>query len=269
MSGSAAERHITSDGTAIAWRSLGPSEATPLLLLHSLGFDGRMWEPQVEALAGDHRVVIMDLRGHGASEAPAGLYSMERLALDALEVADAAGLDRFHLCGLSIGGQMAQWIAIHRPERMRALVLADTAARIGSAEAWQERIDTVLTAGMEAIAPGVLERWFSAGFKVEQPARYAEARERLLTTSPTGYAGCCAALAGSDLRGEVTRIGAPTLVIAGREDLPTPPAEARWLHDAIEGSELALLEGAAHISNLDAEEVFTRLLREFLGRFPD
>jgi 3-oxoadipate enol-lactonase len=208
----------------------------------------------------------MDLRGHGRSDAPAGPYTMERLALDVLAVADAAGAERFDLCGLSIGGQVGQWLAIEHAHRLRALVLADTAARIGTAEGWAERMATVEAGGMAAIAPIVLERCFTAGIKERAPEHLAYAREQVLAMSPVGYVGCCAALAAADLREPVGAITTPTLVIVGSEDVTTPPAEARQLHEAIAGSELAIIEGAAHVSNLDAEAEFTRRLSGFLER---
>jgi len=260
--------HVDAEGARIWWQDHGPSEAPSLLLVHSLGLDAEMWAPQVEMLSDDHHVVVMDLRGHGRSDAPPGPYTMGRLARDVLAVADAAGFDRFDLCGLSIGGQVAQWLAIERPHRLRSLVLANTAARIGTDESWAARIAAVEAGGMGSIASGVIERWFSAGFETREPRRYADAHERLLTTSPVGYVGCCEALAASDLRERVSRIGVPTLIIAGGEDLPTPPADARALHEAIAGSELEIIEGAAHISNLDAAAAFTSRLRTFLESVP-
>ena len=135
----AGEHRLELEGVVVAWRAYGPPDAPPLVLVHSLGLDGRMWAPQVEALAGVRRIVAPDLRGHGRSDAPPGPYSMRRLALDVLAVAETAGLERFDLCGLSIGGQVAQLLALEHPSRLRSLVLADTAARLGSPEAWADR----------------------------------------------------------------------------------------------------------------------------------
>jgi 3-oxoadipate enol-lactonase len=254
------------DGVHIAWRDHGPADAPPLVLVHSLGLDSRMWAPQVETLSSDRRIVTLDLRGHGRSDAPAGPYTMERLALDVLAVADAAGIETFDLCGLSIGGQIGQWLALERPHRLRALVLADTAARIGNADAWADRIAAVEAGGMAAIVGIVLERCFAAGIEERAPQYVSYARETVLAMSPVGYVGCCAALAASDLRERVATIAVPTLVMAGSEDVTTPPADARRLHEAIAGSELVILEGSAHVSNLDAEVAFTAHLDAFLGR---
>jgi 3-oxoadipate enol-lactonase len=257
---------VERDGTSIAWRSHGPTERPALVLLHSLGMDSTMWAPQLATLAGPFRVVVMDMRGHGRSDAPPGPYTMAELALDVLAVADAAGLERFHLCGLSIGGQMALWLAVHRPERLRSLVLADTAARIGSETSWTQRMDAVRAGGMASIAEGVLANWFSDSFSSTDPERYAAARERLLSTSAQGYIGCCWALATSDLGPRLKAVNVPTLVVTGSADKPTPPSQARRLRDGISGSELAIIEGAAHISNLDAAVRFDRSLVAFLDR---
>jgi len=257
---------VLPDGTSIAWHTAGREGGAAVLMLHSLGLDSSMWQPQVDALAGDFQVITFDARGHGDSSAPPGPYTMSRLALDGLAVADAAGLARFHVCGLSIGGQMAQWLAIHHPDRVASLVLADTAARIGTSTSWHQRIAAVRAGGMAAVRAHVLAVWFSEGFERTSPSLYASAAARLLSTSVDGYAGACAALAASDLRNDSRSIVAPTLIIAGADDVPTPPSEARWLHDRIPGSELAIINHAAHISNLDAADEFNDLLAAFLNR---
>lgn len=262
LAGEVAER----GGIAIAWGSHGPNDRPAVVLLHSLGLDSAMWEPQVAALAGQFRVVVMDMRGHGRSDAPPGPYTMADLALDVLAVTEAAGLERFHLCGLSIGGQMALWLAVHRPETLLSVALANTAARIGSVASWTGRIDAVRDGGMASIADAVLANWFSDAYSASDPERYAAARERLLHTSTQGYSGCCSALATSDLTPQLPTIGIPTLVIAGSADKPTPPSDARRLHDGVRGSELEIIAGAAHISNLDAATEFTRLLEGFVTR---
>jgi 3-oxoadipate enol-lactonase len=254
------------DSTAIAWGSHGPAGRPALVLLHSLGLDSAMWEPQVATLAGQFRVLVMDMRGHGRSDAPPGPYTMAEHALDVLAVTEAAGLKGFHLCGLSIGGQVALWLAVHRPEGLLSLVLANTAARVGSLASWTQRIDAVLSGGMASIADGVLANWFSETFSSSNPERYAAARERLLSTSAQGYIGCCSALATSDLALQLQAISIPTLVVSGSADRPTPPSDAQRLHAGISGSELAIIDGAAHISNLDAATEFTRLLEGFVAR---
>jgi 3-oxoadipate enol-lactonase len=250
----------------IAWREDGGSGLPPLVLLHSLGLDNEMWAPQVDILARGHRLVRIDLRGHGRSSAPEGPYTMAGLADDVLRVADAAGLERFGIVGLSIGGQVALWLAIERPDRVASLVLADTAARIGTPGSWQQRIELVRTDGLEGLRSGIVERWFSAAFAASEAAAVARTVERLLSTPVAGYLGCCAALAESDLSGLVGRVRAPTLVIVGGADVVTPPEQARWLADRIPGATTAVIDGAGHIANLEAPVAFGDLVAGFLDR---
>jgi 3-oxoadipate enol-lactonase len=258
-------RHVRGDEADIAWREDGQSGLTPLILLHSLGLDGEMWAPQVDSLARTHHVIRVDLRGHGGSGAPEGPYTMSVLADDTLRVADAAGLQRFDVAGLSIGGHIALWLAVHRPDRVSALVLADTGARIGSAESWQERIELVRSVGLAGLRDRALGLWFTPRFAAVAPALHAWAGERLVSTSAAGYLGCCAALATSDLREVAGLVRARTLVIVGEADVATPPADARWLAAHIAGAELTVIEGAAHIANLESPEVFTDRVERFLA----
>lgn len=254
------------DGVGIAWQALGPQDGQTLMLIHPLGSNAAMWAPQVEALAIDHRVVLFDLRGHGSSDAPPGPYALEQLALDVLAVADAAGVESVHLCGLSIGGMIALWLAVHRADRVRSVIASNTAARVASPEFWNTRIEAVRSGGMESIREAVVERWFAPGFAEEHPVWLAEANEFLLATSPDGYVGCCSALAAADLREVIASISVPTLVIGGGLDASTTPDEADFIHQRIHGSELVVLEGAAHLSNLGAADAFTGTVRDFLSR---
>jgi 3-oxoadipate enol-lactonase len=252
------------DGVRLATRSDGPPDAEPVLFLHSLGCDLSMWEAQAQALAGPFRVLRFDMRGHGASGAPAGEYTMERLACDALAVLDAANAERAHVCGISLGGVAAQWLAIHAPDRVNKLVLANTAARIGTYESWQARRDTVSERGLEAIADLALARFFSEGFRAASPGVANGIRRILLRTDPHGYTACCAALQHCDLRNDLGRVTAPTLVIGSTLDVSTLPAEAQALAGLITGARLAILE-SAHLSNVEQPEAFTYEVSRFFG----
>jgi 3-oxoadipate enol-lactonase len=258
-----AHRTVAPDGTTIAWLEHGRS-APAVVMMHSLGSDGSMWRPQVEALAPRFRVILVDTRGHGRSGAPPGPYRVEQLARDVLAVADDAGIDRFHAVGLSLGGQMAMWLGVHAANRVRSLVLANTAAKIGTTESWRARIDGVTTGGMRSVRDAVLGRWFSPDFPRLHADWFAEAQQVFDTTTPAGYAACCAALDASDLHDEVAAIRAPTLVIGGELDVATPPAEAQWLHATIADCELTIIDGAGHLSNLDRPDVFNERLLQFL-----
>ncbi len=252
------------DGVRIAWEGRGPADAPVVVLSHSLGATSWMWAPQADSLAVDHRVVLVDTRGHGGSDAPPGQYTVELLAGDVLAVVDALGVDRFHLCGLSMGGHIGLWLASHRPERLRSLIACNTAAKLSTAHAWHDRIAAVAAGGMDSVRDTVIGNWFAPGFPAAHPERHDEAHRVFAALSPQGYAGCCAALAASDLTGAVAGITVPTIIIGGAHDVATPPAQAEWLHDMIPGSELTIFDDAAHLSNLDVPDAFTARLRSFL-----
>jgi 3-oxoadipate enol-lactonase len=251
------------DGTRLAATAHGPSAAPTLIFLNSIGCDRTLWGSQVAALEGDFRCLVFDTRGHGGSDAPASDYTLDQLGSDALAVLDAAGARKAHVCGLSLGGQVAQWLAIHSPERVERLVLADTASRIGTFESWETRARQVRDHGMESIADMAMERFFSAPFREAHAEIVAEWRARLAAISPRGYAGCCAALRDADLTADLPRIRAPTIVVCGEDDISTPPDQARALAGAIPGAELKLLPGG-HLSNLEQPEGFNAALRAHL-----
>ncbi len=197
------------------YRVDGDAGSPPLLLSNSLGASLEMWEPQIAALAGRFRVIRYDSRGHGESEVTPGPYSIEQLAGDALGLLDALSIGRAHCCGLSMGGMVAMWMGINAPKRVDRLVLANTAAKIGTAETWNARIDAVRKGGTASIAPAVLARWFSPAL-LEQPTPIiARLRATFERTSAAGYAASCAAVRDTDLRHSLGRIHAPALVIAG------------------------------------------------------
>jgi 3-oxoadipate enol-lactonase len=251
---------VTSDNTRIAFELTGNAEGPPLVFLHSLGSDRNQWRPQITVLSPAFRILEVDTRGFGKSDAPTGPYTLERLATDVIELADMAGFDTFHLCGLSLGGMMAQWIAIHHPHRLRTLTLADTAAKIGTAEVWNERGEAAMANGVGSMVEVILARWFLPAFAARNPELIASLRATLTATSAVGYAGACAALRDGDLRDEVGTIKAKTLVIAASHDGATPPSDLEYLHAKIEGSRYHLIHDAAHISNIEAADEFTREL---------
>lgn len=244
----------------------GDPDAPPLVLLHSLGSDSSMWRPQAEALADAFRVVRIDARGHGDAPSPTGPYTVEDLGRDVLDVADQLGLGSFHLCGVSMGGLTALWLAVHHGDRLRSLTAANTAARVGSADGWADRVAQVRRHGLAGIRDDVLARFFAPGFAHRWPAAFAEAQQAFTRADDDGYAACCAALATADLRDEVARIAVPTLLVAGELDVPTPPSDAAWLHARIPDSRLVVLADASHLSNLDQPDAFTAALRDHCRR---
>jgi len=234
-----------------AHRLDGPAGAPVLVLPASLGTTRELWEPQLDAFTRSFRVLRYEHRGHGASPAPSGRYAIEDLARDALELLDDLGLERVSWCGLSLGGMVGMWLGAHAPERLDALVLACTAARMPAPEAYAERAALVRERGVEAIADAVVARWLTPQTARGRPELVARLREGLLSTSREGYAGCCEALAAWDFRDELAALAAPTLVIAGGEDEATPVAAAELLAERIPGARLVVIPGAAHLANLD------------------
>jgi len=245
------------------YRIDGNASAPPLLLSNSLGTSLEMWEPQMAALAARFRVIRYDSRGHGGSSVTPGPYTIEQVATDALGLLDALDVPRAHFCGLSMGGMVGMWLGIHAPKRIDRLVLANTAAKIGTAELWNARIDAVRTGGMASIAPAVLARFFSSQLLEAPTPIVMRMRATFDQLSPEGYAASCAAVRDMDQRHLVSRIHAATLVIAGTEDFSTPAAETRFVAEQIPNAHYVELP-AAHLSNVQAAPAFTQALLSFL-----
>jgi 3-oxoadipate enol-lactonase len=251
----------------LAWDSLGNPGDPAVVLVHSLGADRTIWESLAAFLRGSHQVIRLDLRGHGASPSPSGPYSIEQLSDDVLGVADAAGLSRFHVCGISLGGLIGLFLAARRPERLLTLVAANTAAKIGSDAHWNERCRAVRASGMAGIADTVIGRWFAPGFLERDPVMFAHLRNVFAATNADAYVACCQAIAALDLTAELARIDVPALIVGGELDASTPVASARQLHAGIRGSRLVVLPEAAHLSNLDVPAAFDDAVGDFLLSF--
>jgi 3-oxoadipate enol-lactonase len=256
--------HIEIEGVRIHYRLDGTEGAPALLLSNSLGTTLELWQPQLEPFGRHFRLLRYDTRGHGGSAVTPGPYTIDRLGRDALALLDALGLAKAQVCGLSMGGMIGQWLAIHAPERVQRLALCNTSAQIGAPEVWNERIATVRAKGMAAIVPAVIDRWFTKPFQEREPQAVARIRDMLLGTDPEGYVACCAAVRDMDQREGLAQITAPTLVIAGRHDLATPPEHAVLLARRIPGARLVELD-AAHLSNIEAEAAFNAALLDFFA----
>ncbi len=252
------------DGVRLAYRIDGPDSAPTMVMANSLGTNLHMWDPQVALLSHQLRIVRYDSRGHGSSEVSPGPYTIERLSLDLLALLDELKIEQAYICGLSLGGIVALWIAIHHPERLMRAVFANTAARIGSLEIWDARIDAVRTGGMGAIRDATLARFLSQDFRRMHPDVVQQFSAMLEATDPDGYIGACAALREADLREMLTSIHVPSLIIAGELDESTPPSQARELHAAITGSKLIEFGRSAHLSNTEQPEAFSNAVLDFL-----
>jgi 3-oxoadipate enol-lactonase/4-carboxymuconolactone decarboxylase len=256
---------ITTNQVRIFYRLEG-SEGLPVLVLsHSIGADHAMWEPQVHDLLPYFQILRFDTRGHGASDAPAGDYSVEHLGRDFLELLDALKIGNFAFCGLSLGGAIGQWLALHASNRMTALVLANTSPRFGTPENWNNRIQAVREGGMAAVVEIAMQRFFSPESLGEPNSLVSSIRSVVLGTNPSGYIGCCAALRDFDFSGRLSQIKTPTLVIVGEKDVSTPLAGSgdEFVRN-IAGARLARLP-AAHLSNLEAPKSFLAALFSFLN----
>lgn len=243
----------------------GSADAPAVVLLSSLGTTHEMWEPQVAPLSERFRVVRNDRRGHGRSPAVDGPTRLDDLGADLVELLDELGLERVSLCGLSLGGLEAAWLALNRPERVDRLVLACTGASFPPRETWVERAALVRTNGVPAIAEAVLARWFRPVFHDTHSGVVTRFGAMLASTPPEGYAACCDVLADADLTGRLGEIEAPTLVITGAEDPAVPPSAGEALAAAIPGAMHVVVEGAAHIANVEQPELFTAALLRHLG----
>ena len=254
---------VRTTARGIAWRADGPAAAPALLLLGSLGTTSDIWEPQLAGFTPHLRVIRLDTRGHGASAAPPGEYTLDDLGADAVGVLDAAGVERAAVCGVSLGGMTAMWLAAHAPERVRALVAVSTALKIGVRSTWDERIAQVRAGGTESSADGAMGRWFTAPYREANPKTVEWCRSMLAGCPTDGYIGCCAVLRDSDLHPVAPRIVAPTEVIVGVEDPVTPPDNAHGIADHISGARVLSL-AASHICAVERPAEFNRAVLDFI-----
>ncbi|MFO1311693.1 MAG: 3-oxoadipate enol-lactonase [Burkholderiales bacterium] len=255
--------HAKVDGGELHYRVEGVPDRPALVLSNSLGTDLAMWEPQLDALLAQFRVVRYDTRGHGRSLVTPGPYSIGELGRDVVALLDHLGIGRAAFCGLSLGGIVGQWLGAHAPSRVSKLVLCNTAPKIGTPDVWNARIATVEAKGMGAISDALVGRWFTPGFVERDPATIARMKAMLERQPARGYIAACAAVRDADLREDIARIAAPTLVVAGTHDPVTTPADASFMASRIRNARVAEL-AASHLSNIEAADAFTAALLDFL-----
>ena len=248
-----------------AYQLDGAQDAPVLMLSNSLGTDYHMWDAQAPALQRHFRVLRYDGRGLGASAVPPGPYTIEMLGRDTLALLDALAIQQAHYCGLSLGGMVGMWLAVHVPERIDRLALCNTAALMGPPRLWDTRIEGVRREGLAAMSASIVARWFTPSFFEREPA-VAEAMRQMLARSPTeGYIACCEAIRDMDQRAILPRIRARTLVIAGSFDAAATPEDGRYLAETIPGASYLEL-ATAHLSNIEAPQPFTDALVRFFTR---
>jgi 3-oxoadipate enol-lactonase len=250
--------------TRIHYQLSGRPDAPLLVLSHSLGVNLSMWDPQLPKFTTHFQVLRYDTRGHGRSGVSSGEYSIALLAQDVLGLLDALGAGRAHFCGLSMGGMIGMSLAATAPHRFHKIVLSNTAAKIGTAETWAARIEAVRKNGMPAIAPAVIERWFTPQFRAGSPGVVAGIQRLLEAADPEGYIACCAAVRDMDCRDELSEIRVPALVISGTQDPGTTPADGRFLAERIRGARYTELH-ASHLSSVEDSAGFTAEVLRFLN----
>jgi 3-oxoadipate enol-lactonase len=259
-----ATARFETDGLGIAYRVDGNDTRDAVVLVNSLGADLSVWDPQMEELTRHFRVIRYDCRGHGESDVPRAPTTIGGLGADLVALLDHLNLERAHLCGISLGGFTALWVAVYHGDRVGRAVFANTAARLGSAESWEERIRAVRAGGLAAISETVVGRFLGAPFRAAHPDVTRRIIDMVEATPADGYIAACAALRDADLRDVISRIRAPSLIVAGELDQSTPLRQSEELHAAIAGSELVVLPGAAHLTNVEQAEKFTPVVTTFL-----
>jgi 3-oxoadipate enol-lactonase len=243
----------------------GPAGAPVLVLGPSLGTDVGLFDAQVDAFAGRHRVIRYDLRGHGGSEVVPGPCTIADLAADVLALLDDLGVGRFSYAGVSIGGAIGQQLALTVPDRVGELALIATAAQFADPPSWAVRAQQVREQGTELLVPSRTGTWFTAEFAAREPAEAERLLAMLRSTSAEGYAACCEAIGVFDVRDRLGEISAPTLAIAGAEDPATTGEMMRELAEGIPGAQFVVIPGAAHLPNATDPDAVNAALREHLG----
>ncbi|MEO9820659.1 MAG: 3-oxoadipate enol-lactonase [Paracoccaceae bacterium] len=250
-------------GTArLNYRIDGPDDGAPVVFANSLGTDLRLWDPIMSLLPNGLRILRYDKRGHGLSTCPAGPYSMGTLISDAESLMDQLGFNDAMFVGLSIGGMIAQGLAVKRLDLIRTMVLSNTGAKIGTTDMWNDRIKSVRKGGIRALEESILERWFSSAFRAGPDI---ELWRNMLVRQPVeGYMGCSAAISGTDFFSPTSGLRLPVLGIAGSEDGSTPPDLVRETVDLVRGSRFQLIRGAGHLPCVEKPEEFAQILTDFM-----
>lgn len=245
----------------------GKESAPWLVLSHSLACSVRMWDPQIEALKASYRILAYDTRGHGASGAPKGEYTLEMLADDLKALLEAVGAKNPHYCGLSMGGMIGQSFALKYPGVLKTLVLADTTSRFPPEvlPTWTQRIQVAEEKGMQPLVQPTLERWFTEAFRKSNPGPVEGIAKLIASTPVPGYVGCCHAIPKVNTTARLKEIKAPILVICGDKDPGTPPAMSKEMHENAPGSKLVMIPDAAHLANLEQPAAFTKALQDFIA----
>jgi len=251
------------NGTHIHYAQTGPKDGPVLVFSNSLGTDLRIWDDVVAGLSDRFNIVTYDKRGHGLSGIGDAPYDVALHANDLIGLLDHLGLDQVIICGLSVGGLIAQKVIAEQPERVRGLILCDTASKLGDYDGWNSRIEAIKADGIEVLGDAIMERWLSPDFRANRPLETAMYRDMLVRTTADGYIGTCVALRDGDLRDAAGKISVPTLCICGSVDLATPPDVVRAMADMIPNATFELIDGVGHLPCIETPEQLTRLIDRF------
>lgn len=252
------------NGVTVHTSVYGPEGATPLVFSNSLGTDFRVWSPLLSRLPKGPRIVLYDKRGHGLSDCPTSNWAMDEHVADLAAILDHHHLKGAIICGLSVGGLIAQLLATRRPDLVRALILCDTAAKIGDDAMWEARIAAIREDGIAAVADAILERWFTSDFRTNRRSELALWRNMLVRTPVAGYVHTCAAIQDTDATESTAKLTVPTLVVVGEEDGSTPPDLVRRTADLIPGARFEVIAGAGHIPCVEQPGILADLINGFI-----
>ncbi|HMK64340.1 MAG TPA: 3-oxoadipate enol-lactonase [Thermodesulfobacteriota bacterium] len=258
---------IPANGLNLNYELTGKAGAPVVMLSHSLGASLAMWEPQRAVLEPYFQVLAYDMRGHGASDAPGVAYTLEQLAQDAVGLMDVLNISRVHFVGLSIGGMIAQALALNHADRLLSLALCSTSAFLPppARPIVQERIILARGQGLGALVDSTMERWFTPPYSQENPEKIALVRRQFLATPVDGYIGCSEAISQLNFIEQLPNITLPTLILVGAEDIGTPVAASEAIQEKISGAKLFILPSASHLANIEQAELFNKYLLEFLN----
>lgn len=255
---------LKANGIHLHYQLIGPEDGQPLVFSNSLGTDFRVWQALLPLLDDGFRILLYDKRGHGLSEGSDGLYVIEDHVKDLDSLMDVLDMEQAIICGLSVGGLIAQGLADRSPDRVKALILCDTAHKIGPPDIWQDRIDAIKKGGIAALSEAILERWFSNDFFQTRSAELSAWRQMLVRTSLDGYLGTINAIQFADMTKAALRISVPTLCLVGSEDGATPPDLVKSMADLISGSQFHVIDGAGHLPCVEKPDAMATHMRDFL-----
>lgn len=257
---------VKTNGVDTAYRFDGPEKGRVVLMSNSLMSNYTMWDWTIPALIDRYRVLRYDMRGHGQSGTTPAPYSIPQLADDAVALLDALGIAKVHFIGLSMGGMIGQQLGARYPDRVYSLSLCDTASEMPPRSLWEDRLVTAREKGIPGLVDGTIQRWFTAPFVKRAPQDIEKVRRMILGTGVEGYVGCASAVRDMSQTTMLLKIKTPTLVLTGRQDPACTVDQTTVLNRMIDGSQMAVLEDAAHLSNIEQPEAFNRTVRTFIDK---